>query len=114
MSCWRSLPTSPANGCSGCSSNSSNGRMADDAQEHFGEPRCGGRAKFVLNCLQGHKNPARERTIEGPGGGPSETERRNGKQSRNSDSCPRCVDAGKRVAQGGDQGHETENVQKES
>src|SRR4029077_1802021 len=111
MSCWRSLPTSPANGCSGCSSNSSNGRMADDAQEHFGEPRCGGSAKFVLNRLQGYKNPARERAIEGPSSGPSETERRNGKQSGNSDGCPRCVDEGERGAPGTDKGHENERLQ---
>src|ERR1700674_1959965 len=114
MSCWRSLPTSPANGCSGCSSNSSKGRMADDAQEHFGDPRCGGRAKFVLYRLQGHKKPARERATEGPGGGPSETEWRNGKQSRNSDGCPRCVDERERGASGADKSRENEGPQQES
>src|ERR1700693_2292350 len=88
--------------------------MAHDAQEHFGEPCYRGSAEFNVNRLQGYENTARKRAVEGSGGGPSETERRNGKQSRNGDSCPRCVDARKRNAQGGDQGHETEDVKKES
>src|ERR1019366_466135 len=97
-----------------CSSNSSDGRRAHDAQKHFGEPCCGSSAEFVFNRLQGHKNPARERAIEGQGGGPSETERRNGKQSRNCDGCARCVDARKRGAQGTGEGPETEEPPKET
>src|SRR5260370_12941497 len=98
LSCQRCLPPSPAIGCSTCDSNSCEGRKTDDVQKRMGATCCGGSAEFALGCLQGHKNAARERAIEGPGGGTSERERPIGKQSRNNDSCPRRVDERERGA----------------
>src|ERR1700687_2093488 len=87
----RCLPPSPANSCSSCGSISCEGRIIHDGPKGLGEICCGGDAEFVLGRLQGHKNFARERTIEGPGGGTSERERSIGKQSRNCDGRARCI-----------------------
>src|SRR6266481_7438261 len=91
-------PPSPAIGCSCCHSNSCVGRVAYDAQEHLGDIYRGGGAEFALDGLQGHKNAAGERAVEGACGGTSERKRRNGKQSRNNNGGPRCVDERKRGA----------------
>src|SRR5579872_223031 len=70
----------------------------DDAQEYFSGTRFGGSVEFVADRLQGHKNSAGERAIEGPSGGTSEREWPTGEQSGNSDRCTRCVDERERGA----------------
>src|SRR5438034_7232960 len=66
-------------------------RITYDAQKYLGETRCSSNAEFAVDGLQRHKNPARERASEGPGGGTSERERPIGKRTLNNDGCSRCV-----------------------
>jgi hypothetical protein len=53
----------------------------DDAQKPSGDPHGRGIAKRDVDGLQGHKNAAGERAIEGTGSGSSEAEWPIGKQS---------------------------------
>ena len=92
LSHLRRLPSSPATGCSCCSSEPCKGRLSDGVQKHMGRSYIGSRAEFVPDWLHGHENSTRKRAVEGQGGGASERERPIGKQSRNTDGCPRCID----------------------